>query len=215
MFKLKWPNFPNPSWFSSRSFGEPIEGKVISKNTVFTDNDKLELIDGEMPPEGTMVIIFPEKYFLVGKTLQEVEAENKEKKEKKEAKIKEEEEKRKQFEKSIRVKAEVSNKKLNIPVEWTSGFKSVLSGLSEKGWGNGINKKSVVHILLKDDINEGKFKRKSGSFLCTSNGGSDGMQYVDLERLSFDDEGSYVSEITCKSCQKVAARWEKQLKKEV
>lgn len=207
MFKLKWPAFPNPFWFSSKNRGEAVKGEVVSETLIKTCFDSLTVLEGEVPKLGTKVIVEPGNYFFVAKTIEEVEQEKFAEKKRVEERKNQEEEKRKILEKRIRESAEKSNKLLNIPVEWTSGFKSVFSGLSESGWGNGVNKKSVVHVLLKEDINEGKLKRKSGSFLCTTKGGSDGMQYVDLERLSFDDEGSYVSEITCKSCKMTALRW--------
>ncbi len=207
MFKLEWPTFPSPFWFSSKNRGESVEGEVVSENLVKTCFDTLVIVKGEIPATGTKVIIKPGSYFLTGKTLEEIEKENIEENKRKEELKKEKEEERKKIEKKIRKDAEKTNNSLNIPVQWTSGFKSVLSGLSEKGWGNGVNKKSVVHILLKEDIKEGNFKRNAGSFLCTTKGGNDGLRYVDLERLSCDEQGSYISEITCKTCLKIAKRW--------
>ena len=208
MFKLSWPAYPNPAWFSSRSEAT-ISGVVLMGNQVKTENDILDLMEGQMPEVGEIVVVEKSKYFLTGKNLSEVEKEKKEKELLIEKKKFEDEEKRKNLQKKIRNEAFQKNEKLHVPVEWTSGFKSVLSGLSEKSWGNGINKKSVVHILLKEDIMDGKFVRKSGSFLCTTKGGTNGMEYVDLERLSHDDEGSYISEVTCKACIKTALRFSK------
>lgn len=209
MFLLKWPAFPSPFWFASRNRGEPVDGEVISESTVKTDIEMLQLLEGELPPVGTKVIIMPGQYQLTCKTEDEVQKEKEDLiKSRNEARKKMEEE-RKANEKRVRLKAESVNAKIHIPVEWTSGFKAVLSGLSENSWGNGINRRSVMHVLLKEDIQEGAFKRSAGSFLCTTKGGNDGMMYADLERLSSDDEGQYVSEITCKACLKIAERWSK------
>lgn len=206
MILLKWPAFPNPFWFSSRS-DSTHEGIVISETTVETNIENITLLEGVLPPVGTKIIITPGKYNLSAQTEEDARKEKerleKEKNEKRRLKYEQE----KETEKSIRIKAEIANSKLFIPVKWTSGFKSVLSGLSEKGWGNGINRRSVVHILLLEDIKEGSFKRNTGSFLCTSTNGTDGKEWIDLERTSSDSEGKYVSEITCKACLKTAQRW--------
>lgn len=206
MILLKWPAFPNPFWFSSR--GDTIhEGVVISEKIVKTHIENLTLLEGVLPPIGTKVIITPSKYNLSAQTVADARKEKERLEKEKEEKRRLKDEEEKEIEKRIRRKAEIANSKLFIPVKWTSGFKSVLSGLSEKGWGNGINRRSVVHILLLEDIKEGSFKRNTGSFLCTSTNGTDGKEWIDLERTSSDSEGKYVSEITCKACLKTAQRW--------
>jgi len=209
MFLLKWPAFPSPFWFSAKNRGDAVEGEVISQDTVETAIETLTLLDGELPAIGTKVVIIPGSYHLTGKTQEEVEKEKSDREEEvKNRRIKENSE-RKQREKVIREKAEQANSKFNIPVKWTSGFKSVISGLTENSNCDGVNRRSVMHVLLKEDIDEGAFKRKAGSFLCTTEKGTDGKAWVDLERTSSDDEGSYVSEVTCKACIKAAKRWNK------
>lgn len=209
MFLLKWPAFPSPFWFASRNRGEPVDGEVISESAVKTDIEALQLLEGELPPVGAKVIIMPGQYNLTGKTEDEVQKEKEELIKNRDEARKKREEDRKANEKRVRLKAESVNANICVPVEWTSGFKAVLSGLTQNGWGNGINRRSVMHVLLKEDIQEGAFKRSAGSFLCTTKGGNDGMMYADLEHLSCDDEGQYVSEITCKTCLKIAERWSK------
>ena len=131
MFLLKWPAFPNPFWFSAKVRGDAVEGEVISENTVKTSIDTLNLLEGELPTIGTKVVIIPGGYHLVGKTEEEIEKEKAERKAAlKEYRLKEENERR-QREKAVREKAKQSNEKLRIPVKWTSGFKSVISGLTE------------------------------------------------------------------------------------
>lgn len=209
MFLLKWPTFPSPFWFSSKAKGDVVEGEVISENTVKTDIDILNLLEGELPAVGTKVIIMPGSYHLTGKTEEEIEKEKAEQEAAiKKSRLKEVDE-RKQREKAVREKAKQTNEKLHIPVKWTSGFKSVISGLTESSNCNGTNRRSVIHVLLEEDIHEGSFKRKSGSFLCTTEKGTNGKEWVDLKRTSGDDEGQYVSEVTCKACLKAAKRWNK------
>lgn len=209
MFLLKWPAFPSPFWFSSKVRGGAVEGEVISENTVKTSIDTLNLIEGELPAIGTKVVIIPGSYHLVGKTEEEIEKEKAEREAAlKEYRLKEENERR-QREKAVREKAKLANEKLHIPVKWTSGFKSVISGLTENSNCDGTNRRSVIHVLLEEDIHEGSFKRKSGSFLCTTEKGTNGKEWVDLKRTSSDDEGQYVSEVTCKACLKAAKRWNK------
>lgn len=209
MFLLKWPAFPSPFWFSAKNRGDAVEGEVISQDTVETAIETLTLLEGELPAIGKKVVIIPGSYHLVGKTEEEIEKEKAER----EAALKEchlkEGNERRQREKAVREKAKQANEKLHIPVKWTSGFKSVISGLTENSNCNGTNRRSVMHVLLKEDIDEGAFKRKAGSFLCTTEKGTDGKAWVDLERTSSDDEGSYVSEVTCKACIKAAKRWNK------
>lgn len=206
MILLKWPAFPNPFWFSRRG-DNTHEGIVISETTVKTEIQNLTLLEGVLPPVGTKIIITPGKYNLSAQTAEDAREEKKRFEKEKDEKRRLKDEQEKETEKKIRRKTEIANSKLFIPVKWTSGFKSVLSGLTAHGWGNGVNRRSVVHVLLLNDIKEGSFKRSKGSFLCTAPNGTDGKGWVDLERKSSDREGEYISEITCKACLKVAERW--------
>lgn len=111
-----------------------------------------------------------------------------------------------------RLQAQQFNARIQLPVQWCAGHKSVLSGLSERSLGNGRNKASVEHILLKEDLNAGRLQRKAGSFLCTTASGSNGQRYGTPESsLIYDEHGpAYPPKITCTSCLKAAARWIKE-----
>ena len=206
MITLKWSAFPMPFWFSPRfdGFGE---GEVISDNQVKVGNEIFTLESGVMPEIGTKLRVSPNRYNLSAETNEEYVEKKKLLEKEREERIRQKHEMTLKKEKELREKALKINNILNIPVRWTSGFKSVLSGLSENSMGNGMNKRTVIHILLLEDLKEGAFKRKSGSFLCTSKSGTDGKEWVDLDCPSYDHEGSYVTGITCKACLKRAERW--------
>lgn len=204
MVQLKYPSYPNPFWFSSSCQYQ--EGIVISDKTVSTSLGLLCVEDNEVLPEiGTKLRVRPERYYLIAETEEDIQNN----KALIEQKIKEQKVRDIAIQKKIREDAEKANNKLNIPVPWTSGFKSVLSGLSENSNGNGFNKKTVIHILLEDDLNVGRLKRKSGSFLCTAESGDNGKEWVDLKIMQNDGIGSYIAKITCRTCLKIAERWKK------
>ncbi|SDY85904.1 hypothetical protein SAMN05444416_10993 [Thermoactinomyces sp. DSM 45892] len=173
----------------------------------------LYITDGEPDiPLGTEVYIHVRRFFYY-ETEQEytdrLEQEARRKKateeEEKQAKIRRAERSRK-----VRTEAEEFNASLKIPVLWTSGIKDVLSGLSANSWGDGRKSSTVEHILLLEDINEGRFKRLKGDFLCTTSKGSNGRNWSgSKEETRTDDDGiTYVPKITCRACLKVAARWQ-------
>lgn len=87
-------------------------------------------------------------------------------------------------------------------------MKDVLSGLLENSDGNGMNKATVGHIELLEELTEGKLKRDPGEFLCTKN---KGKQWSGVsEKLYTDGNGErYNAKVTCKACLKSAKRWQK------
>jgi hypothetical protein len=117
--------------------------------------------------------------------------------------------KRKEAENKHRAEAEEFNSEINVPVEWTTGQKDVLSGLSENSWGDGRRSNTVNHIFLKEDLVDGRLKRSAGDFLCTSSGGSNGKNWAgDPEIYLIDGDGNqYLPKVTCKACLKIAKRW--------
>lgn len=86
------------------------------------------------------------------------------------------------------------NKSLNIPFEYELGYKVVLSGLLDGSNCNGSSKKTVSHIILKEDYSEGRFKRVSGDFLCKAK---------DSKMWNEKSDGR----VTCSQCLKIAKRW--------
>jgi len=102
--------------------------------------------------------------------------------------------------------ASAFNQSLNIPVDWHTGYKDVLSGLSENSWGDGTNKATVGHIEFLESLNDGRLKRERGEFLCTK---KKGKQWSgDSHLKSIDGDGNcYNAKVTCKTCIKAANRW--------
>ncbi|GIC77200.1 hypothetical protein FMO003_26000 [Moritella sp. F3] len=96
----------------------------------------------------------------------------------------------------LEAEARTFNDLLNIPVEWSTASKIVLSGLSSNGNGDGVNKRSVNHIHLHEKLIKGRLKREGGDLLCTPNRGS-----FDLTVSN----GS--SKVTCSKCLELAKRW--------
>jgi len=97
---------------------------------------------------------------------------------------------------NLEAEARTFNDVLNIPVEWSTASKIVLSGLSSNGNGDGVNKRSVNHIHLHDKLINGRLKRDAGDLLCTANHGS-----FDLTATNA------ASKVTCTKCLELAKRW--------
>lgn len=105
-----------------------------------------------------------------------------------------------------RDEANAFNEALNVPVEWRTGYKSVLSGLSVNSWGDGTNRATVGHIELLAPLTEGRLQRNSGDFLCTRD---TGKQWTgDSHFQTTDSKGQpFDLKVTCKQCIKMASRW--------
>ena len=136
------------------------------------------------------------------------------------------EEERKEYEEQERQRKEDArnfNANLNIPVKWTLEIKPVLSGLQINSSGDGENRRTVYHILLLEDLNEGRLHRKAGEFLCSHNKG----RFPDLHVWQRTGEmirsiaktGGFIEsevtvsmkscQVTCKKCLQMARRWRK------
>lgn len=98
---------------------------------------------------------------------------------------------------------------LNLPAAWAAGIKDVLSGLSERSWGDGLNKASVIHIMLLNDLAHGRLKRRAGDLLCSSSQAANGKNWSNQrQHTQLDSSGcAFTPEITCKSCRAIASRW--------
>lgn len=57
-----------------------------------------------------------------------------------------------------------------LPFSWYASVKVVLSGLSDKSWGDGEQKNTVTHLIVAEDFSAGRLTRKKDSFLCTTGG---------------------------------------------
>ena len=111
----------------------------------------------------------------------------------------------------MKKEAEEFNNRFDIPVKWVSGIKVVLSGLSERSNGTGTYKNTVTHVLLKENLREGRLRREKGDFLCGQK--SKAQYWFDKdEDIAIDPNGNpYNRKITCKQCLKIMERWRKDL----
>lgn len=215
MIKFAWPSLLSPVWRRTGFFQSRHVGVVVSETSLQMYGCDLELSEGVLPPPGTtLVMSFNSKdQYIRGET--EAEWETRIASEKafaeEQRKLREAREKSEREAYLVRreERAKSENAQLLIPVRWTSGRKTVLSGLSANSNGDGQNARTVTHVLLLDEISEGRFKRRANSFLCTSASGSDGQGWTG--QLWTNDRGvsgPHVSCITCQSCLKLAKRWE-------
>lgn len=165
-----------------------------------------------MPPVGTEVIVLTAGKFLIAEAKIQyqarVRAEHEARQLAANKAAQDREQERIERLRRWQIEAAEFNDTLNIPVRWTSGLKTVLSGLSSRGNGSGDNSRSVAHVLLLESIEDGRFTRNAGSFLCTSAGGSNGQAWTGkLHTHCAGVHGPYVSLITCSACLKIARRW--------
>jgi hypothetical protein len=210
MFKLSWPDTPSPFWFGG---GRQVHvGRVRDDGCVDAESNVLYVLEGEVPQPGTELRIQKDRFYLSAETVPEYETRlsREDPQRKTAACLQREEADRRYAERRIRdyEQACAANGKLNVPVRWTSGLKTVLSGLSSSSNGTGDNARSVRHILLLESLEEGRLLRPANTLLCTSAGGSNGQAWTDkLATHAVGPHGPYVGEITCSRCLKLAGRW--------
>lgn len=94
---------------------------------------------------------------------------------------------------------------ITIPFQFDVGIKDVLSGLSEKSNGSGMNKSTVFHVRVLEDLSDKNLIRKSGDFLCKANSGSNGKAWNNQHSVKLDDETFQI--VTCKQCLKYLKRY--------
>jgi len=207
MFKLNYPSFIDPRWFNGLRSKPEHQGTVLADEMVDVNGERLRLKSGELPDVGTVVMVSWGSHDMTGELVTEFQARKAADAAALEIKRKAEEAADSARREAMQRQAEERNAKLRIPVRWTSGFKAVLSGLQEGSWGDGHNRRSVAHILLLEAIKDGRFSRPANGFLCTTESRDNGMKYTSLDDHSVGVHGPYVSEINCRQCLKVAARW--------
>lgn len=206
-FRLRPPIFVHPLMFQN--------GRPVNLDGIFNEDGSLSVcgqrFDFAEPPmglsPGTVLELEMEGSALyayrVGMREERSEAKRREVEAAEESRRREE---RRRLAEILRNAAQ-ENATLHIPVRWTSGQKSVMSGLNEGSAGDGRNKKTVNHVLLLDDIQEPRFFRHGGDFLCTSPSGSNGAAPSGLPTHAIGPEGPFVPQITCQTCLRVAHRW--------
>lgn len=195
--------FLDPRWLGKVSSGF-FESEVTDSFQVRLEGGLLNLPrDEKRLLPGTKVRVWMERFF-VCEPIDEYEARMRKAQEQERI----EAENHKTFLNQLKVEATEFNESLNIPFKWQTGFKDVLSGLSEHSFGDGRNKATVGHIKLLEDYREGRLSRKKGEFLCTMN---TGKQWSGDSHLQAVDVGGemYNPKVTCKACLKSAQRWAK------
>lgn len=91
----------------------------------------------------------------------------------------------------------------DIPFKFVADVKPVLSGLTERSMGNGCNRATVYHIRLREDISQGRLKRKDDEYLCSQQTGNAyyNNSSVDINELQ--------DVVTCKQCLKMIEKYKK------
>lgn len=165
-------------------------------------------MEGSLPPVGTTLFLSPDRFDIKAETEKDSRARREEQARQRLARQVEEQKQKAAHDMKLMRQAQERNARLYLPVRWTSGFKSVISGLTENSSGNDINRRTVIHVLLLEDIRDGRLVRNEGDFLCTAVGGSNGKLWVNPAIHNDGEHGPYVCEITCKQCIKAALRWQ-------
>lgn len=206
MHRLIAPQFIDPRVMNTRQQ----EASVINSSSVCIGDQIFHLANPEeitLQSSQKVFILLLQHFYL------ETEEEQKEKRRQVEERQQREKEETKVQLNKWREEAEAFNAQIHIPVKWVSGYKDVLSGLTENSWGNGRNKATVNHILLQEDLDDDRLHRKQGDFLCSSSEKQNGKRWhpwncEDPMALAYDGNGNeYQGKITCKSCLQVAQRW--------
>lgn len=204
MHRLIAPTFIDPRW---RNIGQQ-EATIIDSQSVRCLDQTFRLAD---PSEISLhsaqkVFIHLSRYFYL-----ETEEEQQEKKRKIEEQKARDTQEKQERDRKRREEALAFNASLNIPVEWGPGVKDVLSGYSEKSWGDGHNSATVYHVFLKEDIHDGRLQRKKGDFLCSSSSKDNGKNWCGQQEREWIDNNREIHrpKVTCKSCLKIAERWRK------
>lgn len=189
----------NPFWLNRVSSGS--KATAISPRTVELEGELLDVDSSDdiqlCPGEQVLISVLDFIYFQTERELE------KERKRIQEIQDKERRE-RKELLNRRREEAEKFNDLIKVPVKWSAAIKLVKSGLSEGSWGDGRNRRTVQHILIREDLEDGRFKRVAGDLLCKA---GSGKLWDDEEKWWDGDGQTFTPKITCKTCLKIARRW--------
>jgi len=201
---LKTPGFVNPFWVNGVRCGD--HAAVVNQDgTVTLRGETLEVLGGALLPGTAVRVWLNREGFFVCASVSELE-------QSKQAKIAADAaaaEVLRQKRQALRLAAEQFNARLDLPVAWDVGIKDVLSGLSDRSWGDGSNKATVYHIRLLEPLRAARLVRAEGDFLCTARRGTNGKLWAASKPVRIDDgQGvSYPPAVTCKKCLALASRW--------
>lgn len=205
-YQLEGPPHLDPFWFNRMRQGQ--RAAVVSPGGVVSVEGVPLRLRGDGPAQGEAVRVWvtPAGRFVCA-TLDEIEREAQAQRDAQAT----EAERRRQHLNALRADADAFNARIALPVRWDVGIKDVLSGLSEKSWGDGRSRATVEHIYLLESLQAGRLTRKEGDFLCTSASGTNGRRWSSkiVERCH-DGEGTpYRPKVTCRACLAHAERWMK------
>ncbi|AYO83125.1 hypothetical protein [Methylobacterium brachiatum] len=103
-----------------------------------------------------------------------------------------------------RAESEAANAGLDLRFTWEAAIRTVASGLSSRGAGNGVNARSVVHVRCDEPVAVGRLRRSVGDLLCGAGDGA--MDYL-AKAVSVDGSGRlYRARVTCRACRAAALR---------
>lgn len=177
----------------------PREG-IVRSGHVQVAGFTLDFRRGETPyPDGTRVRVWCSRD-LVCESLQEIELRRQERARQAEMEARQDFARRSRR----RLEAYQFNRGLNVPVKWKPEIKHVIGGLTVNSSGNGQTRRSVWHIYLLEDLEEGRLKRSKHSFLCTQQEGCHFGELIDPHSMI----NNHIK-VTCKSCLAIAKRWQK------
>jgi len=202
--QLEGPPFLDPFWFNRMRQGQ--HAAVVSPGGVVSVEGVPLRLRGDVPAPGEAVHVWiTSSGYFVCATLDEIERDAQVQRD---AQAKEAQRRRERLN-ALRADAEAFNAKIALPVRWDVGIKDVLSGLSERSWGDGRSKATVEHIYLLEPLLDGRLSRLAGDFLCTAAAGTNGKRWsTKVVERCHDGEGTpYQPKVTCKACLALAQRW--------
>lgn len=103
------------------------------------------------------------------------------------------------------------NRSLKIPVRWKRAHR--IGSLRRKAWADGYRSNSSEHVLLLEDLQDGKLKRKRGQFLCGARIANLAAHQI-LNMSDSDEQRSKRIKVSCPKCLAIAQRWKSEVKSE-
>lgn len=190
------PQFLDPRWMNQFRGGR-LAGVVNDAGVVVVQGQELPLKDGkEVLAPGTHVQVWVDFHFVCA-TSADIQAQEVARKA-----LAEQQARQHKADLERRHAEDLAfNRSLKLPVKWHPDIKDVLSGLSEKSDGSGRNRATVLHIRLREDLQDGRLRRSAGDMLCTSNSKNNGRQWYGQP---YEESGR----VTCVRCLALAKKWQ-------
>jgi len=211
-FRLNGPQFIDPGWFNAVKGGrhrvviaptgavvlKGVEMRIVGVSSPDVSPEK------SLPRPGTEVEVWLADQFMCASVVDVEHAAEVARQER----VAREQRMRQQWD-AARDEAIAFNASLRLPVAWDVGIKDVLSGLADGSWGDGRNRATVNHVLLKQPLTLGRLQRNKGDFLCSSSQALNGKRWAgQTQAKAYDGAGSeYQPKVTCRKCVGVALRF--------